>query len=66
MTQKLAVSVKNSGSKLFGRHVLKIGADLHGDWSFVGGSKVNFRRTKFEKFVPYEKRSAVHASCDIF
>ncbi|KAM1575490.1 protein ABA DEFICIENT 4, chloroplastic-like [Malus sylvestris] len=53
--------LRSSNTELFGHQLVTVGAHLHMNWSFVGGSRVTVR-PKHERLVPHRKLSGVYAS----
>lgn len=61
--QKLFSSLRSNSIKLLGQRVARVGADLHRDWNFLGGSRI-IVHPKLANFLVYRKSSAVNASCN--
>ncbi|KAK3035217.1 hypothetical protein RJ639_033851 [Escallonia herrerae] len=56
-----AVALGGVNTELFGQHVAGIGARLHNEWTFVGGSRAIIK-PKLRSFIPHKKGPGVYAS----
>jgi hypothetical protein len=61
--RKLFSSLRSNSIELFGQRVARVGADLHRDWNFLGGSRI-IVHPKLTNFLVYRKSSGVNASCN--
>ncbi|KAB5516593.1 hypothetical protein DKX38_027241 [Salix brachista] len=61
--RKLFSSLQSNSTEIFGRRVARVGADLHRDWSFLGGSRIVIH-PKLPNFLVYRKSSGLNASCN--
>jgi hypothetical protein len=61
--RKLFSSLRSNSIELFGQRVARVGADLHRDWNFLGGSRIIIH-PKLTNFLVYRKSSGVNASCN--
>lgn len=59
--QKLFSSLRSNSIELLGQRVARVGADLHRDWNFLGGSRI-IVHPKLTNFLVYRKSSGVNAS----
>eukprot|EP00258_Populus_trichocarpa_P003761 XP_002305164.2 protein ABA DEFICIENT 4, chloroplastic isoform X1 [Populus trichocarpa] len=59
--RKLFSSLRSNSIELFGQRVARVGADLHRDWNFLGGSRI-IVHPKLTNFLVYRKSSGVNAS----
>ncbi|KAG5227163.1 protein ABA DEFICIENT [Salix suchowensis] len=59
--RKLFSSLQSNSTEIFGRRVARVGADLHRDWSFLGGSRIVIH-PKLPNFLVYRKSSGLNAS----
>ncbi|KAK2986802.1 hypothetical protein RJ640_011027, partial [Escallonia rubra] len=55
------VALEGVNTELFGQHVAGIGARLHNEWTFVGGSRAIIK-PKLRSFIPHKKGPGVYAS----
>ncbi|KAF3444171.1 hypothetical protein FNV43_RR13861 [Rhamnella rubrinervis] len=59
--RRFTLTLQSNSTELFGKQVVTAGADLHQNWSFMGGSRVAVR-SKPQKFVLYQRGSRICAS----